>query len=94
MARQRWEYLAVPFKDAGDLKKNSNGLSHARLNELGADSWQAVGLSLKRGDVVAWPVVLLSARSSDPQPICTTRSWRSRQRRRKDCVIAPARKQP
>ena len=23
---QRWEYLAVPFKDAGDLKKNSADL--------------------------------------------------------------------
>jgi hypothetical protein len=59
MARQRWEYLAVPFKDDGDLKKSSNGVSPARLNELGADGWEAVGLSLKRGDLVAWPVVLL-----------------------------------
>jgi hypothetical protein len=59
MARQRWEYPAVPFKDAGDLKKSSNGVSPARLNELGADGWEAVGLSLKRGDLVAWPVVLL-----------------------------------
>jgi hypothetical protein len=57
--RQRWEYLAVPFKDAGDLTKSSNGVSPARLNELGADGWEAVGLSLKRGDLVAWPVVLL-----------------------------------
>ena len=59
MARQRWEYLAVPFKDAGNLKKSSNGVSPARLNELGADGWEAVGLSLRRGDLVAWPVVLL-----------------------------------
>ena len=56
---QRWEYLVVPLKDAGDLKKGSEGLSPARLNELGADGWEAVGLSLKRGDLVAWPVVLL-----------------------------------
>ena len=59
MARQRWEYLAVPLKDAGDLKKSSEALSPERLNELGADGWEAVGLSLKRGDLVAWPVVLL-----------------------------------
>ena len=56
---QKWEYLVVPFKDAGDLKKNSEGLSPSRLNDLGADGWEAVGLSLKRGDLVAWPVVLL-----------------------------------
>ena len=59
MARQKWEYLAVPFKDASDLKKSSEGLSPARLNELGAEGWEAVGISLKRGDLVAWPVVLL-----------------------------------
>jgi hypothetical protein len=56
---QRWEYLAVPFKDAGDLKKNADDLSPARLNELGSQGWEAVGLSLKRGDLVAWPIVLL-----------------------------------
>jgi hypothetical protein len=55
----RWEYLAVPFKDAGDLKKNADDLSPARLNELGSQGWEAVGLSLKRGDLVAWPIVLL-----------------------------------
>jgi hypothetical protein len=59
MTRQRWEYLWVPAKDAGDLKKNADGLSPDRLNALGADGWEAVGLSLKRGDLVAWPVVLL-----------------------------------
>jgi hypothetical protein len=30
-----------------------------RLNQLGSQGWEAVGLSLKRGDLVAWPVVLL-----------------------------------
>jgi hypothetical protein len=59
VATTRWEYLAVPFKDAGDLKKNSEALAPTRLNELGAEGWEAVGLSLKRGDLVAWPVVLL-----------------------------------
>ena len=58
MSRQRWEYLVVPAKNAGDVKKDSDGLSLDRLNKLGADGWEAVGLSLKRGDLVAWPVVL------------------------------------
>jgi hypothetical protein len=56
---QKWEYLAVPFKDAGDLKKNADDLNPGRLNELGSQGWEAVGLSLKRGDLVAWPIVLL-----------------------------------
>ena len=59
MATQGWEYLAVPFKDAGDVKKGSEGVASDRLNQLGADGWEAVGLTLKRGDLVAWPVVLL-----------------------------------
>ena len=49
----------VPFKDAGNLKTNSDALRPERLNDLGAAGWEAVGLSLKRGDLVAWPVVLL-----------------------------------
>ena len=56
---QKWEYLAVPLKDAGALKKNAQGLQPSRLNELGSQGWEAVGLSLKRGDLTAWPVVLL-----------------------------------
>jgi hypothetical protein len=59
MERRRWEYLAVPLKDAGDLKKGAEPLRPERLNALGAEGWEAVGLSLKRGDLVAWPVVLL-----------------------------------
>lgn len=55
----RWEYLVVPLKDAARIKKNSAGLSPDRLNELGSDGWEAVGVSLKQGDLVAWPVVLL-----------------------------------
>jgi hypothetical protein len=62
---QKWEYLAVPFKDAGDLKKNSKDLSPNRLNELGAAGWEAVGLTLKRGDLVAWPIVLLKRPQAD-----------------------------
>lgn len=56
---QRWEYLLVPLEEAGGLKKGSDGLKVDRLNELGAAGWEAVGLSLKKGDLVAWPVVLL-----------------------------------
>jgi hypothetical protein len=51
--------MVVPLKEGGDLKKGSGGMSPDRLNELGADGWEAVGLTLKRGDLVAWPVVLL-----------------------------------
>ncbi len=54
-----WEYLVVPLKDAARLKKNSNGLRPDHLNELGSEGWEAVGVSLKQGDLVAWPVVLL-----------------------------------
>jgi hypothetical protein len=56
---QEWEYLVVPLEDAGGLRKNSAGLAPDRLNELGSQGWEAVGLTLKRGDLVAWPVVLL-----------------------------------
>ncbi len=56
---QRWEYLVVPLQQAKGLKKDSGALSPDHLNELGAEGWEAVGLSLKYGDLIAWPVVLL-----------------------------------
>ena len=56
---KRWEYLVVPLKDAAALKKKSEGLTPDRLNELGSEGWEAVGMSLKQGDLIAWPVVLL-----------------------------------
>jgi hypothetical protein len=56
---QKWEYLVVPLQDAKSLKKNSAGLAPSTLNELGAQGWEAVGVSLKQGDLIAWPVVLL-----------------------------------
>ncbi|HEX6601991.1 MAG TPA: hypothetical protein VF030_05065 [Solirubrobacterales bacterium] len=56
---QKWEYMVAPLEPAAKLKKKSTGLAPDRLNELGADGWEAVGLTLKRGDLVAWPVVLL-----------------------------------
>jgi hypothetical protein len=54
----RWEYLVIPLDEAGGIKKDAE-LAPSRLNELGAQGWEAVGLSLKKGDLVAWPVVLL-----------------------------------
>jgi hypothetical protein len=56
---RRWEYLVVPLEDAGKIKKKSADLRPDRLNELGSEGWEAVGLTLKRGDLIAWPVVLL-----------------------------------
>lgn len=56
---QKWEYMVIPLNEAGKLKKRSEPLSPERLNELGAEGWEAVGFSLKQGDLVAWPVVLL-----------------------------------
>jgi hypothetical protein len=35
------------------------GISPERLNELGAEGSEAVGLTLKKGDLVAWRVVLV-----------------------------------
>jgi hypothetical protein len=59
MEMQKWEYLVVPLADARTIKKDAGGLPPNDLNELGAQGWEAVGLSLKQGDLVAWPVVLL-----------------------------------
>lgn len=56
---QNYEYLVVPLDDARKLKKGSADLTPQRLNDLGSQGWEAVGLSLKQGDLVAWPVVLL-----------------------------------
>ena len=56
---EKWEYLLVPLEEAGALKNGSDGVSPEGLNALGTQGWEAVGLTLKRGDLVAWPVVLL-----------------------------------
>jgi hypothetical protein len=49
----------VPLKEAKHLKKAEDAFAPEHLNELGEEGWEAVGLSLKYGDLVAWPVVLL-----------------------------------
>ncbi len=54
-----FEYLVVPLKEAKSLKKDDQAWMPERLNELGAEGWEAVGLSLKYGDLMAWPIVLL-----------------------------------
>ena len=63
MSTSTWEYLVVPLDEAGGLKKDAD-LRPDRLNELGADGWEAVWVSLKRGDLVAWPIVLLKRPSA------------------------------
>ena len=55
----QWEYRVAPLKEAAKLKKDADDLAPERLNELGAEGWEAVGVTLKQGDLVAWPVVLL-----------------------------------
>jgi hypothetical protein len=61
---QKWEYMVVPLAEVSSLKKKSPPLSPQRLNELGSQGWEAVGLSLKRGDLIATPVVLLKRPAS------------------------------
>lgn len=56
---QKWEYTMVPLAEARGVKKKSGAVSSERLDELGAQGWEAVGMTLKAGDLVAWPVVLL-----------------------------------
>jgi hypothetical protein len=56
---QKWEYAVVPLQEAKGIKKSSGELRPERLNALGSEGWEAVGVTLKTGDLVAWPVVLL-----------------------------------
>jgi hypothetical protein len=56
---QQYEYLVVSLEAARRLKQRSDTLTPVELNELGAQGWEAVGLSLNYGDLVARPVVLL-----------------------------------
>jgi hypothetical protein len=56
---QQWEYLVVPLEGARRLKKGAAPLEPEALNDLGARGWEAIGVTLKQGDLVAWPVALL-----------------------------------
>ncbi len=49
----------MPLKEAKGVKKEEDVFAPEQLNELGQQGWEAVGLSLKYGDLMAWPVVLL-----------------------------------
>jgi hypothetical protein len=59
LSEAQFEYLVVPLKDAKNLKKDEDTFVPEHLNELGLEGWEAVGISLKYGDLMAWPVVLL-----------------------------------
>jgi hypothetical protein len=54
----KFEYMVVPLQPAKGMKKDAPWIPDD-LNEYGADGWDAVGVTLKAGDLVAWPVVLL-----------------------------------
>ena len=56
---ERWEYLVVPLQEVKGLRKADDPWAPDKLNDLGRQGWEAVGLSLKYGDFIAWPVVLL-----------------------------------
>ena len=58
----KWEYLVVPLQEVKGLKKGDEPWAPDQLNELGGQGWEAVGLSLKYGDFIAWPVVLFKRR--------------------------------
>lgn len=58
LVETRWEYLVAPLQEAKSLKKSDEPWVPDRLNALGEDGWEAVGISLKYGDLMAWPVVL------------------------------------
>jgi hypothetical protein len=56
---EKWQYLVVPLQEAKGLKKADDPWAPDKLDDLGRQGWEAVGLSLKYGDLMAWPVVLL-----------------------------------
>jgi hypothetical protein len=58
MNTEKWEYLVVALDDAKKVKKDSEWRPD-HLAELGSQGWEAVGMSLKYGDLTASPVVLL-----------------------------------
>lgn len=69
---EKWQYLVVPMEEVGGLRKKHDDLTPDRLNELGTQGWEAVGLSLKKDDLIAWPVVLLKRPvGSSPGVRCT-----------------------
>ena len=54
----KWEYAVVPLQTTGRWQKTVDPRVD-RLNELGQEGWEALGISLAAGDLIAKPVVLL-----------------------------------
>jgi hypothetical protein len=48
-----------PAQGGKEPQKDEDAFVPEQLNELGEEGWEAVGLSLKYEDLMAWPVVLL-----------------------------------
>jgi len=55
----KWEYTVVPLETTGGWWQKTVDPRVDRLNEVGQEGWEAVGVSLAAGDLVAKPVVLL-----------------------------------
>lgn len=55
---EKWEYMVTPLRTSGFWKKSIDQ-NLDPLNDLGREGWEAVGVSLGSGDLVASPVVLL-----------------------------------
>jgi hypothetical protein len=56
--RPAWEYTVVPLETSRWWHETVDpGMD--RLTKLGQEGWEAVGISLSSGDLVAKPVVLL-----------------------------------
>jgi len=55
----KWEYTVVPLATTGGWWEKKVDPRIERLQELGKEGWEAVGVSLAAGDLVAKPVVLL-----------------------------------
>ena len=56
---RKWEYLVAPLQEVKALRKADEAWAPDRLNELGAQGWEAIGFSPTHSDFIASPVVLL-----------------------------------
>ena len=55
----KWEHKVEFLRYGNNAPIDLNRTMEIELNRLGTEGWEAVGLSLKYGDLMAWPVVLL-----------------------------------
>lgn len=53
--------MGVPDRSPGGCREGEEGRrpEPRAPNEPGSQGWEAVGISLKKGDLAAWPVVML-----------------------------------